>query len=129
MPTTPAPFPKYYASTHAVDMCMCHTCLIADNVPPELAAKIEGIWFQTERRRRQLEAITKPMYASLLYIMLWVITGYMLYTRYAHILNSIEFILLVCINYVLVGGLFYGLTHHAWWVTIPMLLFQVALYV
>jgi hypothetical protein len=129
MPTTPTPFPKYYASTHAVDMCMCHTCLIADNVPPELAAKIEGIWLRTERRRRQLEAIAKPMYATFLYVTLWAITAYLIYIRYAHVLTPLELIALLCINYVLVGGLFYGLTHHAWWVAIPTLMFQIALYV
>lgn len=123
------PEPKYYASTHTDGMCMCHACLIADNVPPELAAKIEGIWLRTERRRRQLEAIAKPMYASFLYFFLWATTAYLIYTRYVLILTPLELIALMCANYILVGGLYYGLTHHAWWVAIPMLLFQLALYV
>jgi hypothetical protein len=136
------PEPKYYASTHSTGMCMCRICLQADQIPPNLAAKIEAIWLQTERRRRQLEAIAKPMdlaeemynrflvrYASFLYFAMWAITTYFIYNRYARALTPFELISLVCVNYVLIGGIYYGVTHHAWWVVIPATLFYIGLYV
>lgn len=122
--------PKYYASTHAMGTCMCRACLEADQIPPNLAAKIEGIWFQSERRRRELEAIAKPMYVSLLYFTLWAITAYLLYTRYESVpLLMPEIVLLLCINYILIGCVYYGILHGAWWITLPAVLLYLGLYV
>ncbi len=117
------------ATVHTLGICMCRACLYADNVPPEMAAKIEHIWRRTEERRRHLEAITKPMYASLLYATLWVITAYMLWTRYATVpLTAPEYFVLLCINYIIIAGIYHGLLHNMWWLAGPSIGFYIGLY-
>ncbi len=116
------------ATVHTLGMCMCRACLYADNVPPEMAAKIEQIWRRTEERRRQLEAIAKPMYASFLYVALWAITAYLLCTRYAIPLTAPEYLLLLCVNYIIVGGIYYGLLNGAWWIAVPSIGLYLSLY-
>jgi hypothetical protein len=124
------PESKYYASTHATGMCMCRACLQADQIPPNLAAKIEGIWLRTERRRRELEAIAKPMYSSLLYFTLWVIASYLLYTRYEPVpLIAPDIVFLLCVNYILIGCIYYGLAYGTWWIAVPAVLLYLGLYV
>ncbi len=98
-------------------------------MPPEIAEKIEQIWRRTELRRRQLEAIAKPMYASLLYATLWVITAYMLWTRYGAVpLTAPEYFLLLCINYIIIAGIYHGLLHRMWWLAAPSIGLYVGLY-
>jgi hypothetical protein len=116
------------ATVHTLGICMCRACLYADNVPPEIAEKIEQIWRRTELRRRQLEAIIKPMYASLLYATLWVITAYLLCTRYAIPLTPPEYLLILCVNYIIVGGIYYGLLHGTWWIALPAIGLYISLY-